>query len=388
MADASPLENAATLHSSSCSASELYKDARYREAASEFHQKSRKRPRAEHIHANKVKKANLRALACQADALLCEVRSQLIVSPDYDNLCKDALEANGRYRIAVFVILQQLAVDESPVSERRRIAVLEALLLALVSASWLYLQTNKVRLARDVVVEDLYRMSPVLLGSRRASEETILVPLPEVLHRLGKAMPSKSIAWGQFVHTLRVLGFMAEGEGTKSPFPIDRMEACDDTSSSTALVDGSPVVELRVRELLLEVLKLDRQIQSDLNGSHVLTSRLRDQLLEQAVSIERSEGATTTARSIALRVQTLIHAVHATRGNGGSDIERSHRDLAVTLEKQLGRSFLSDAAGWNLLGCVKATYDVDGALKSFLQSHELDPARTGEDPPAIVVVLL
>jgi hypothetical protein len=60
------------------SATILYKDGMYHQAASQFHSMSRKRPHADRSDSSKT---FLRALALEADALLCEVRSLTNVDP-------------------------------------------------------------------------------------------------------------------------------------------------------------------------------------------------------------------------------------------------------------------------------------------------------------------
>jgi hypothetical protein len=349
------------------SAATLYKDSMYRQAASEFHTMSRKRPHADRSDSSKTR---LRALALEADALLCEVRSLTNVDLEYPLRCECALKANRRYREALFGMLQELSQSTSVM--RRRIAVVESLLLALVSAVWLYLQTQKVILARDIVLEAIRRLSPILSG-RHGSGESLLSPRTEMFREIEKCVSSNSVAWRQLCHALRVLDFMVMNtEADHASLPT--CTAAPKPGNDDA-VDAS-LSQLGVRELLLEALMLDRRLRNDPQCPPVVTRRSRDHFLELAVSIERS--AAVVGENIAVRIKTLIHAVEIARADV-SNTESSSRELATTLEAHLGGN-ASSAATWNLLGCLKAFYDVDGALQSFHKSHELDVTRPGRNP--------
>jgi hypothetical protein len=246
--------------------------------------------------------------------------------------------------------------------------VVESLLLALVSVVWLYLQTQKASLARDAVLEDIRRLSPILSGRHGSGE--IILPRTEMFRQVENVVPSNSSAWLQFCQSLRVLDFvMVDSQEDKASLPTD-----DAVSSSDDAVDAS-LSQVRVRELLLQALRLDRRLRNDPQCPPVLTKRSRDQFLDQAVSIESSA---TVGESIAVRIKTMIHAVE-TAGAEMSDTDSTSQELAATLEAHLGRS-MSSAAAWNLLGCLKASYDVDGALQSFIRSHELDSSRPGTNP--------
>jgi hypothetical protein len=353
------------------SAATLYKDGMYRQAASEYRSMSRKRPHADHSDSSKTR---LRALASEADALLCEVRSLTNVDLEYPLRCENALKANRRYREALFGMLQELSTDQSTsVIHRRSITVVESLLLALVSAVWLYLRTQKVILARDIVLEAMRRLLPILSG-RHGSGESLLPLRTEMYHEIERCVSSNSVAWRQLCHALRVLDFMvmnSEEEQTSLPTCTNSPKPDNDDDA----VDAS-LSQLEVRELLLEVLRLDQRLRSDPQCPPVVTRRSRDHFLEQAVSIERS--AAIAGETIAVRIKTLIHAVEVAR-TGVSNTESSSRELATTLEAHLGGN-TSSAATWNILGCLKASYDVDGALQSFHKSHELDPRRRGRNP--------
>jgi hypothetical protein len=357
------------------SAATLYKDAMYRQAASEFHATSRKRPHPYHSDSSKTR---LRALASEADALLCEVRSLTDGDLEYPLRCEYSLKANRRYREALFGLMQELSsTDQSTsVMRRRTIAVVESLLLALVSAVWLYVQTHKVVLARDIVQEDMRRLLPILSGCHGSGERRNLLPSrTEMFREVEKVVSSNSVAWRQLCHALRVLDFMvmnseednvALAASTAAPKPGN-----DDDGGDASLLP------LGVRELLLEALRLDRRLRNDPQCHPVFTRRSRDQFLEQAVKVERS--AAVAGEHIAVRIKTLIHAVERARATDVSNTDSSSRELASTLEAHAGRN-ASSAAAWNLLGCLKASYDVDGALQSFHKSHELDPTRPGRNP--------
>jgi hypothetical protein len=134
--------------------------------------------------------------------------------------------------------------------------------------------------------------------------------------------------------------------------------------------------QLRVSELLLEALTLDRRLRNDPQCPPVVTRRSRDHLLERAASIERS--AAVAGENMAVRIKTLIHGVEVARADV-SNTDSSSREVAAILQTHLGGDATS-AASWNLLGCLKVPYDVDGALQSFHKSHELDPTRRGRNP--------
>jgi hypothetical protein len=355
------------------SAATLYRDGMYRQAASEFHNISRKRPHADRSDSSKTR---LRALASEADALLCVVRSLTNVDLEYPLRCDYALKSNRRYREALFGTLQEFITDQSTSDMRRRIiAVVESLLLALVSAVWLYVQTQKVVLARDIVLEDMRRLLPILSGCRDSGEGSLLPPRKEMLREIEKVVSSHSVAWRQLGHALRVLDFMVtNGEEDQAPSPPCTASPKPDNDEDA--VDAS-LSQLGVRELLLEALRLDQRLQNDPQCPPVFTRRSRDQFLGRAVSIERS--AAVAGENIAVRIKTLIHAVERARAADVSNTDSSSRELATTLEAHLGGN-TSSATSWNLLGCLKASYDVDGALQSFHKSHELDPTRPGRNP--------
>lgn len=355
------------------SAAALYKDAMYKQAASELHTMSRK---CQHADRSDSSKKRLRALAAEADALLCEVRSLTNDDLEYPVRCEYALKANRRYREALFGKLQELSIDQSTsVMDRRNIAVVESLLLALVSAVWLYAQTQKIMLARDIVLEDFRRLSPILSGLH-GSGESLLTPRTEMFREIEKVVSSNSIAWRQLCHALRVLDFMLmNNEDEHASLPTCTAAPKPGNDDDDDAVDAS-LSQLGVRELLLEALRLDRRLRNDPQCPPVVTRRSRDQFLELAVSMEIS--ASVAGESIAVRIKTLIHAVEIV-GAEASNTDSSSRELASTLETQLGGN-TSSAAAWNLLGCLKASYDVDGALKSFHKSHELDPTRRGRNP--------
>jgi hypothetical protein len=358
------------------SAATLYKDAMYRQAASEFNTMSRKRP---HTDRSDSSKTRLRALALEADALLCEVRSLPNVDLEYPLRCEYALKANRRYREALFEMLQEFSPDQSTSGmQRRSIAVVESLLLALVSAVWLYLQTQKVILARDIVLEDMRRLLPVLSG-RHGSGASVLPPRTEMFREIEKCVSSNGVALRQFCHALHVLDFMVtNNEESQSSLPTYTAAPKRDNDDDNDAVDvNASLPQLSVREHLLEALRLDRRLRNDPQCPPVVTRRSRDHFLEQAVSIERS--AAVAGENIAVRIKSLIHAVEIVARVDVSNTDSSSRELAATLETQLGGD-ADSAASWNLLGCVKASYDVDGALQSFHKSHELDPTRRGRNP--------
>jgi hypothetical protein len=351
------------------SAATLYKDAMYRQAASEFRSMPRKRPHADRSDSSRT---HLRALASEADAFLCEVRSLTNIDLEYPLRCEYALKANRSYREALFGMLQELSTDQSTsVMHRRSIAVVESLLLALVSAVWLYLRTQKVILARDVVLEDMRRLSPILSG-RHGSGESLLTPRTEMYREIERCVSSNSVAWRQLCHALHVLDFMVMMSGKyQASIPTSTFMAAPKPDKDDAVDVVAPLSQLGVRELLLEALRLDRRLRNDPQCPSVVTRRSRDHFLERAVSIERS--AAVAGENIAVRIKTLLHAVEI------ANADSSGRELATTLESHMGGN-VSSAAAWNLLGCLKASYDFDGALQSFHKSHELDPTRRGRNP--------
>lgn len=373
--------HAAPTGTPSQSAYDLYKDARYREAASKLQSKKRQRATGRRTsrlvldHHNNP--AHLQGLAYETDALLCEARSIPTNGHGYIDACQAALGANTRYRDGLFELLNMLSRQEqSPASERRRGNVLEGLLLALLSASWLNLQMKQPDLARDILVEDLRRLSPIL--SRLGSATTMLLSLPEVLQHLEIILPSDSLTWRQFHHTLRVLDFVP---GTKSQSSYFQ-SACESVcvgAGAYSTQESPSEVQLRVRQLLLKSLELDRQLRESSEVAYVHKRGSRDQLLDEAVSIETAKAKPTSTGNLAVRVKTLVDAVEAMRvGDTGGDYPHPKKELISTLESQLGY-WRSDAVGWNLLGCLKAGGDVDGALECFLRAQELDPTQQGKN---------
>jgi tetratricopeptide (TPR) repeat protein len=342
---------------------DLYRDGFFQQAASNFCCLARKRSRAEMTSPSE--KVELQRLAWEADAALCEVRSCTVQdTKKFVSMCKRAIDSNRRYSRALFDILDTLKSEWKSGHSRKKQRTLEAILLAAVAASWLYLQMPDHRMALDILVEDLR-----LILTTSQSTCKLLLPLVEMLHRLEANVTTTCGALREFRHTLDVVCAM---NGICSN-RIDG-QASEFTSLIEQPTTDASATRLRVRQFLLRALLTHKQ-QKQAESGLLSMNRCRDVSLEKAWALEPS--FVEASDGLARRVRTVVRAVDMTVNANCDPLKKAEViSLADELESFLGRTPVF-ASLWNLLGCLRATYDAERALKAFDRAYKLDPSSRG-----------
>ena len=344
-------------------------------------------------------KRRVQRLAIEADEVLCQLRACLTASKSRDHDCHDqdhtvasllfrARHANETYRHALLQLLQWRLQQQKTSQQQTRShvmsltpqckATVEGILMALVSAIWLYGKQENLEAGLWYVAREVYNLCSLLVSSLQLSVSIgTRKDLVDTLESL--LSPPGNRAFDTFRHSWDAARWMcdrnSEQRSSVAKRQADQQHRCSATSGQCHNGGGT----LQVHQLLFRAMIIDASINyKRINKDPILDDGLRqqrDQYLKDAALVESMIGRPCN-KNIAANLSILMRASEAV--NGGTLTGTEFEKLSNELSGILGNG-TTDAAKRNLLGCLLAHSCRFGeALQEFHEVLRMDPNRSGK----------